>query len=119
ESWFPRAQWGFVNGLGSSAMQVGSAITAPLIVALSASLGWQRALLFTALPLAVLTVCWAWYARDTPQQHPSVSARQLAELDGGGHEPPAPTTLRRCLQLASDRSMLALALSYLLANVAF
>jgi ACS family D-galactonate transporter-like MFS transporter len=119
ESWFPSAQWGFVNGLGSSAMHVGSAITAPLIVALSASWGWQRALLWTALPLAVLTVCWAWYGRDLPQQHASVSARELAELDGGGHEPPAPATLRRCLQLMRERSLLLLAISYLLANVAF
>jgi ACS family glucarate transporter-like MFS transporter len=119
ESWFPSAQWGFVNGLGSSAMGVGSAIAAPLIVALTAVWGWQRALLWTALPMAVLTVCWAWYGRDLPQQHPSVSARELAELDGGGHAAPAQTNLRRCLQLASDRSMLALAISYLLANVAF
>jgi len=118
ESWFPSAQWGFVNGLGSSAMHVGTAITAPLIVALSASWGWQRALLWTALPLAVLTACWAWYGRDIPQQHPSVSARELAELDGG-HEPPAPTTLRRCLQLMRQRSLLVLAISYMLANVAF
>ena len=119
ESWFPSAQWGFVNGLGSSAMGVGSAIAAPLIVALTAVWGWQRALLWTALPMAVVTVCWAWYGRDLPQQHPSVSARELAELDGGGHAPPAQTNLRRCLQLARDRSMLALAISYLLANVAF
>jgi ACS family glucarate transporter-like MFS transporter len=119
ESWFPRARWGFINGLGSSAMHVGTAITAPLIVALSASWGWQRALLWTALPLAVLTGCWAWYGRDVPQQHPSVSARELAELDGGGHEPPAPTTLRRCLQLMRQPSLLVLAISYMLANVAF
>jgi ACS family glucarate transporter-like MFS transporter len=119
ESWFPSAQWGFVNGLGSSAMHVGSAIAAPLIVALSASWGWQRALAWTALPLAVLTACWAWYGRDLPQQHPSVSARELAELDGGGHEPPAPATLRRCLQLMRERSLLVLAVSYMLMNVAF
>ncbi|MBV8403984.1 MAG: MFS transporter [Gammaproteobacteria bacterium] len=119
ESWFPSTRWGFVNGLGSSAMGVGSAIAAPLIVALTAMWGWQRALLWTALPMAVVTVCWAWYGRDMPQQHPGVSARELAELDGGGHEPPARTSLRRCLQLMSEPSMLALALSYLLMNVAF
>jgi sugar phosphate permease len=119
ESWFPNARWGFVNGLGSSAMHVGSAITAPLIVALSAAQGWQRALLWTALPLAVLTVCWAWYGRDTPQQHSSVSPRELAELDEGGHEPPAPTSPARCLQLVRERSLLLLAFSYMLMNVAF
>jgi MFS transporter, ACS family, glucarate transporter len=119
ESWFPSSRWGLVNGLGSSAMGIGTAIAAPLIAALSAAWGWQRALLFTALPLAVVTACWAWYGRDLPQQHPSVSARELAELDGGGHEPPAPTTLRRCLALLRQRSLLLLAISYLLMNVAF
>jgi nitrate/nitrite transporter NarK len=48
-----------------------------------------------------------------------VSARELAELDEGGHEPPAPTSLSRCLQLIGERSLLMLALSYMLANVAF
>ncbi|MBV8877216.1 MAG: MFS transporter, partial [Gammaproteobacteria bacterium] len=119
ESWFPSSRWGLVNGLGSSAMGVGTAIAAPLMAALSAAWGWQRALLFTALPLAVVTACWAWYGRDLPQQHPSVSARELAELDGGGHAPPAPTTVRRCLALLRQRSLLLLAISYLLENVAF
>jgi MFS transporter, ACS family, glucarate transporter len=119
ESWFPSARWGLVNGLGSSAMGVGSAIAAPLIVALTALWGWQRALLWTALPMAVVTLCWAWYGRDVPQQHPSVSARELAELDEGGHEPPAPATLRRCLALLRQRSLLVLAISYLLENIAF
>jgi len=119
ESWFPSARWGFVNGLATSANSLGTAIAAPLIVALSSAWGWQRALLWTALPLAVVTACWAWYGRDTPQQHPSVSARELAELDGGDNEPPAPTTLRRCWQLMRERSLLMLAVSYMLANVAF
>jgi MFS transporter, ACS family, glucarate transporter len=119
ESWFPSAQWGYVIGVQSSAMHVGTAVSAPLIVALSAALGWQRALLWTAVPLAVLTVCWAWYGRDTPQQHPAVDAAELAELDGGGHEPPARPTLRRCLHLIGDRNLLVLAISYLCMNVAF
>jgi ACS family glucarate transporter-like MFS transporter len=119
ECWFPSSRWGFVNGLATSANSLGTAIAAPLIVALSASWGWQRALLWTALPLAALTGCWAWYGRDTPQQHPSVSPRELAELDGGANEPTAPTNLSRCWQLMRDRSLFVLAVSYMLANVAF
>jgi ACS family glucarate transporter-like MFS transporter len=118
ESWFPSSRWGFVNGLSTSGLHVGTAITAPLIVALSASLGWQRGLLCTAVPVMLLTVCWAWYGRDIPQEHPAVSAEELAEIDAGGHEPPAPTTLRRCLQLIGDRNMLTLAVSYMCMNIA-
>src|SRR5262249_3627847 len=47
EAWFPTSRWGFVSGLSASAMHVGTAITAPLIVMLTAALGWQQALLWT------------------------------------------------------------------------
>ena len=119
ESWFPSSRWGFVNGLSSSAMHVGTAVTAPLIVALTAALGWQRALLCTALPMAILTVCWARYGRDRPRQHPSVSAEELEELDEGAEESTPPATLERVLCLIRDRNVALLALSYLCMNYVF
>ena len=119
EHWFPSSRWGFVNGLSSSAMHVGTAITAPLIVALTSALGWQQALLWTALPMAMVTLGWAHYGRDRPQQHPSVSAQELEELGEGAHESTPPTTLARLLQLIRDRNIALLAVSYLCMNYVF
>jgi MFS transporter, ACS family, glucarate transporter len=113
ESWFPSSRWGFVNGLSSSAMHIGTAVTAPLIVALTAALGWQQAVLWTALPMAILTVCWARYGRDRPRQHPSVSAQELKELDEGAQESTPPATLERVLRLIRDRNIALLTVSYL------
>jgi ACS family glucarate transporter-like MFS transporter len=119
ESWFPITRWGFVNGFSSSAMHVGTAITGPLIVALTASLGWQEALLWTAVPVAVLTGCWAWYGRDRPRDHPSVSAEEIAELGETCKEPAPPATLQRFMQLIWNRNITMLAVSYLCMNYAF
>jgi ACS family glucarate transporter-like MFS transporter len=119
ECWFPTTRWGFVNGLSSSAMHVGTAVTAPLIVALTAAAGWQQALLWTALPMALLTVSWARYARDRPQQHPMVSAAELAELGEGAAEATPPATLERVLRLIRDRNVALLTVSYLCMNYVF
>ena len=119
ECWFPGSRWGLVTGLSSSAMHVGTAITAPLIVALTAALGWQQALLWTMLPMAILTVCWSRYGRDRPQQHPSVSAQELRELGEGAHEATPPATLERVLRLIRDRNIALLTISYLCMCYAF
>jgi ACS family glucarate transporter-like MFS transporter len=119
ECWFPSSRWGFVTGLSSSAMHVGSAVTAPLIVSLTAALGWQQALLWTALPMAILTVCWARYGRDRPRQHPSVTAQELNELDEGAQESTPPATLERVLSLIRDRNIALLTFSYLCMNYVF
>lgn len=119
ECWFPSSRWGFVTGLSSSAMHVGTAITAPLIVALTAALGWQQAVLWTALPMAILTVCWARYGRDRPRQHPFVSAEELKELGEGAQEATPPATLERVLRLIRNRNIALLTVSYLCMNYAF
>jgi ACS family glucarate transporter-like MFS transporter len=80
ESWFPVTRWSFVNGVNSSGLNLGTALTAPLIVALMAAFGWQRALLWIGLPTALLTTAWAWYVRNTPREHPKVTPAELAEL---------------------------------------
>ena len=87
EAWFPVSRWSFVNGLSASGMNLGTAITAPLIVALTAAFGWQGALVWIALPTALLTAGWAWYGRNTPSEHRKVTPAELAELGEIAREP--------------------------------
>ncbi len=117
ERWFPSRQFAFANGVISSGMLLGGALTPPLIVALTAELGWQRAVLCTALPAALLTIGWWFYGRDRPQQHARVTPEELAELDDA---PPAPPlTFARMGQVLRDRNILLLAASYLSMNFVF
>ena len=119
EAWFPVQRWGFVVGLSSSGPNLGIALTPPLIVGLTAILGWQRALLWVAVPSAVLALLWLWYARDTPSEHPAVTPAELAELGSVPREPRRPLTIRRFLNMLVDRNVLLLSASYFCLNYAF
>jgi ACS family glucarate transporter-like MFS transporter len=117
ERWFPSRQFGLANGLISSGMLLGGALTPPLLVALIAELGWQQAILATALPALLLTLGWWHFGRDRPEQHRRVTSGELAELDPA---PPAPPlTFARMLEVLRDRNILLLALSYLCLNFVF
>jgi ACS family glucarate transporter-like MFS transporter len=117
ERWFPSRQFALANGLISSGMLLGGALTPPLLVALIAELGWQRAILATALPALLLTLGWWRFGRDRPEQHSRVTAEELAELDPA---PPAPPlTFARMLEVLRNRDILLLALSYLCMNFVF
>jgi ACS family glucarate transporter-like MFS transporter len=117
ERWFPSRQFALANGFISSGMLLGGALTPPLLVALIAALGWQQAVLWTAMPALLLTLVWWRFGRDRPQQHPRVTPAELAELDDA---PPAPPlTFGRMLGVLRDRNILLLALSYLCMNVVF
>ncbi|HVC02847.1 MAG TPA: MFS transporter [Steroidobacteraceae bacterium] len=121
ESWFPPRRWAFVQGLQTMGLQLGAAMTPPLIATLMLGFGWQRALFWTTLPGLALIALWAWYARNTPEEHPSMTAAELAEI--GDHAviaaPAAPVAVRQLLRLLADRNVLLLAISYLCMNYAF
>src|SRR5271154_6357164 len=77
ESWLPPNRWAMANGLQAAGMNLGGTVTPLLVASLSASFGWQGALLWIALPVALLTVVWGWYGRSRPREHPAVSADEL------------------------------------------
>jgi len=116
EAWFPVNRWGIVNGLSSSGPDLGIALTPPLIVGLTASFGWQGALLWVAVPTALVTALWGWYGRNTPREHPSVTPTELAELGSHANEPKRPLTVQRFLKILANRNVLLLSASYLCMN---
>ncbi len=120
ESWFAPQRWALIQGLQSSALQLAAAATAPLVAYLMSTIGWQQALLWPALPAAGVVALWAWYGRNTPQEHRAVSAAEIAEL---GHRPEdraqSPITRERLARLLTNRSMLLLTLSYVCMNYVY
>jgi ACS family glucarate transporter-like MFS transporter len=128
EAWFPPIRWSYVQGLQTMGLGLGAALTPPLIASLMTALGWQPALLLTSLPALVLIALWGWYGRNSPREHPSVSAQELAEIgtEGalkdaaqGSVEPQSSISLRRLLHLVGNRSVLLLAVSYMCMNYTF
>jgi len=119
QTWFPQRQWALANGGNAMIMNIGGAMTAPLIVVLSAHYGWQGAMLWIALPAALLTGVWAWYGRDRPAEHLKVTAKELAELDARDMAKPAPMTLVRLQRIVGQRDVRLLTFSYFCLNYVF
>jgi sugar phosphate permease len=119
ESWLPVNRWAMAGGLQAAGMNFGGAVTPLLVALLSGSLGWQAALLWIALPVALLTLAWGWYGRDTPREHARVTSEELAELGSAAAESVRAPTARRMLKLLADRNVLLLSLSYMCMNYAY
>lgn len=120
ETWFAPQSWPLVQGLQSMGLQLGAALTPPLIAWLMAVSSWQQAIVWTTLPFALLIGVWTWYARDVPAEHPAVSAQELAELgEQAAARVDARISWRRIAALLRDRDLLALTLSYVCMNYVF
>ena len=120
EAWLPASRWALAQGIHTFGCQVGAAIAPPVLVLLITSLGWQPALVWASLPPLALIAIWAWYGRDSPREHPSVSREELAELDAAPM-PPADTqiSLARVSAILRDRSIAVVTASYICMNYVF
>jgi ACS family glucarate transporter-like MFS transporter len=120
ETWFRPERWALIQGLQSMGLQLAAAATPPVVAYLMSTVGWQQALFWPALPAVVIIALWAWYARDSPREHPSVTPEEIAEL---GKEalppPPAKIDWRRLRHLLSNRSILLATFSYVCMNYVF
>ncbi|MBS0422240.1 MAG: MFS transporter [Proteobacteria bacterium] len=120
ETWFRPERWALIQGLQSMGLQLAAAATPPLVAYLMSSLGWQQALFWPALPAVAVILLWAWYARNSPREHPSVTSAELAEL-GKDVDTPAPEKVdwRRLRHLLANRSIVLATLSYICMNYVF
>jgi ACS family glucarate transporter-like MFS transporter len=120
EVWFPPRRWASVQGLQTMGLGLGAAFTPPLIANLMSAMGWQHALLWASLPAIVLIALWAWYGRNSPREHPSVTAKELAEIGGPSITPvDANISGRQLLKILTNRNVLLLGVSYLCMNYSF
>jgi sugar phosphate permease len=82
--WLPVRERGFAQGITHSFARLGGAITPSIVLAISVRYGWRAA--FYALGAASLawTAVWVASFRDTPDEHPWVTASELADIGAGG-----------------------------------
>jgi ACS family glucarate transporter-like MFS transporter len=120
ETWFRPEQWALVQGLQTMGLQIAAALTPPLIAYLMAAFGWQYALFWPELPVLALIAVWAWYGRNSPAEHPRITAEELAELGESSVATTQTGTSRRRLgSLLGNQSILLLTLSYICMNYVF
>lgn len=81
--WVPLKERGVINGVILAGVGAGSGLTPPLLAWLISHHGWRSAFWFSAV--TGLAVCLVWWqtSRDSPEEHPAVTASELHEIHEG------------------------------------
>lgn len=126
ERWFPVGRWGLPQGLTSSALTTGLALTASALPWLIGVYGWRLSFLLLAPFGLGASALWWWYSRDRPAQHPSINPAEVA-LIAIGRDPveyddvaaAKPGEQPAWLRVLKNRDALFITLSYSCMNFVF
>jgi ACS family glucarate transporter-like MFS transporter len=92
-SWIPVRERGIANGWIFAGVGAGAGLTPPLITYLMVHYGWRSSFWVCAAIGLLAGAVWFIAARDTPGEHPQVSATEFAAIQSG-----------LSLRLANDQS---------------
>jgi ACS family glucarate transporter-like MFS transporter len=81
--WIPSNERGRANGLIFAGVGAGAGITPPLITFIMLHGGWRLSFWVSALLGLVVGSVWFWLARDNPEEHPWMSAREMEVIRSG------------------------------------
>jgi ACS family glucarate transporter-like MFS transporter len=81
--WIPTQERGLANGLIFAGVGVGSAASPSLITYIMIHHGWRTSFWVCALLGLVAGLIWFLASRDSPEQHPLVSASELTAIHSG------------------------------------
>jgi len=81
--WIPSQERGVANGWIFAGVGVGSGLSPFVVIYTMAHHGWRFSFWVCALIGCGAGAVWYFAARDTPEQHPSVSPSELAMIDAG------------------------------------
>ena len=113
--WIPTAERGVANGWIFAGVGAGAGLTPLLITQIMVRYGWRSSFWVCSLIGFAGGAVWFLSARDTPAEHPSVSASELTLIRSGlaqaqpNHDPNAFVSWRRILR---SKEVWAVTLSY-------
>ncbi len=81
--WIPVRERGIANGWIFAGVGAGAGLTPPLITYLMIHYGWRSSFWVCAVIGLLAGAVWYVAARDTPAEHPRVSASELATIQSG------------------------------------
>ncbi len=79
-SWTPQGSWGFAQGLVHAFGRIGNAVTPPIMAGLIVFSTWRNSFVILGAVSLLWLVAWAWYFRNDPRDHPSITPVVLDTL---------------------------------------
>lgn len=79
-AWFNSAERARANGFVMSSNTIGPMIAPILFATVMGAFGWRKAFYLVSIPGFLITLAVYWYLRDTPAEHPKITASELAEI---------------------------------------
>jgi MFS transporter, ACS family, glucarate transporter len=114
--WIPSAERGIANGWIFAGVGIGAGLSPPLITFIMLHYGWRSSFLVCAGIGLVVGMLWFIFSRDTPQEHPAVSAHERAVISSGLSTSVAAEARSRQLipwaAVVRSKAVLAITLSY-------
>jgi ACS family glucarate transporter-like MFS transporter len=92
--WIPVSERGRVNGVIFAGVGAGAGLTPPLLIAIIIGHGWRAAFWLSAAVGVVAGIAWFVIARDTPDEHPLISAGELRVIRAGLADVPRDKAVR-------------------------
>lgn len=91
-NWFPIKERARAIGINQAGGPLGGALAGPIVGFLALWLGWRAAFVVVAVIGLTWAVCWARLATSTPQEHPRVSAEEIALINAEREAPVSTST---------------------------
>jgi MFS transporter, ACS family, glucarate transporter len=118
--WIPVRERGIANGWIFAGVGAGAGLTPPLITYLMLHYGWRSSFWVCAVIGFIAGAVWFLAARDTPGEHSSVSAAELATIQSGltlaaTHKPSTEESIKNLVswgRVIRSRDVWAITVSY-------
>lgn len=118
--WIPTHERGIANGLIFAGVGVGAGLSPPLISLVIFQYGWRASFWGCSVIGLIAGIVWYFTSRDSPREHPAVSASELAlitseltlETHAGGPSPQGSPGLVPWKRVLTSKDILAITLSY-------
>jgi MFS transporter, ACS family, glucarate transporter len=113
--WVPRQERGIANGWIFAGVGAGAGFAPPLVTYIIIGYGWRTSFWVCAVIGFVAGTIWYLLARDTPSEHPYISAVELAQIQAGRSIPALSARKAERLDwraVLGSKSVWAVSLSY-------
>ncbi len=112
--WIPVAERGRANGWIFAGVGAGAGLSIPILIWIIANSGWRAAFWFSAIAGVAVGLVWYLMARDSPEEHPLISAEELSLIQStrsteGVLRPGTPGSWTAAIW---NRNVVAMTLSY-------